>query len=357
MLRRLFNSCLLRPEEFPRSRDDLQVLGVFNPGAVATSDGVVLLVRVAEASRERRRDYYSLPRFDAATNTVVTEWIRCEDALTRDQRLILRKDNGRARLTFVSHLRVVHSRDGRTIDSISESRLAPANDYEEFGVEDPRITPIGDTFWITYVAVSRHGVATALASTRDFQTFERHGIIFPPENKDVVLFPEKIADQYWALHRPNPRQWFAKPEIWTATSPDLVQWREHQFFLGGTQDWEIGRVGGGTPPMRRSEGWVSLYHGNSRREGDPTIGVYSGGALLLDTQNPRRILGQSGPILVPTTEFERTGFVPDVAFPTGWVDQGQTVLVYYGAADTVTAVVEFSWHDIIQSLRPSIPQS
>ena len=99
------------------------------------------------------------------------------------------------RLNFISHLRVIHSRDGREIGSIDGARFGPATEYEEFGVEDPRITKIGDIFYFTYVAVSRHGVATALASTKDFKSFERHGIIFYPENKDVALRRMTLANK------------------------------------------------------------------------------------------------------------------------------------------------------------------
>jgi beta-1,2-mannobiose phosphorylase / 1,2-beta-oligomannan phosphorylase len=351
MIPRLFSNCLLRPSDLRPTQENLDVEGVFNPGAVATENGVVLLVRVAENAKEKRPGWISLPRRDWAKNTTRIEWIREEEVVPRDQRLVYRKDNGAARLTFVSHLRVVHSRDGRNIDSISDVKMEGANEYEEFGVEDPRITQIGDTYWITYVGVSRHGVATALASTKDFKTFQRHGIIFPPENKDIVLFPEKIGGEYWAFHRPNPRAWFAKPEMWTATSPDLLQWKGHEFFYGGTEGWEVGRVGAGTPPMRRPEGWVQIFHGNSRHQGDPSIGTYYGAAMLSDAENPRRILGRSQAILGPESEHERRGFVADVVFPTGWVDKGETVLVYYGAADSATAVVEFSWRDIMKSLR------
>jgi predicted GH43/DUF377 family glycosyl hydrolase len=352
MLPRLFNTCLLRPSDLPPSREDLEVIGVFNPGAIATNDGVVLLVRVAERPKEHRPGYIALPRWDPLSNKIVVDWAGGDELGPRDQRLIKPKKEGPARLTFVSHLRVIHSRNGRTIDSISGARLEPANKYEEFGVEDPRITRIGETFFITYVAVSRHGAATALASTADFKTFQRHGIIFCPENKDVVLFPEKIGGNYFALHRPSAGT-FTKPEMWLATSPDLIHWGHHEQFLGGGETWDIGRVGGGAPPIRRPEGWLVIYHGNSRREEDLGIGTYSSGLLLLDLENPRRILGQSGQILLPQTDYEYGGFVPNVVFPTGIVEQGETVLVYYGAADTSTAVVEFSVKDLLHSLKGS----
>src|SRR6266446_3897362 len=285
MLPRLFNKCLLRPADLPPSRDDFEVIGVFNPGAILTKNGVVLLVRVAERPKERRPGYLPLPRVDAATRNVVVDWIREDEVTLRDQRLVKRKQDGLARLTFISHLRVISSRDGRSIDSIEGSRFEPSTECEEYGVEDPRITQIGENFYITYVAVSRHGAATALASTTDFKSFTRHGVIFYPENKDVVLFPRKIDGEFYALHRPNAATPFTKPEMWIASSPDLLLWGCHRPFLGGTDASDIGRIGAGTPPIQTPEGWLEIYHGNSRREEDLGIGTYSGGLLLLDLDN------------------------------------------------------------------------
>jgi beta-1,2-mannobiose phosphorylase / 1,2-beta-oligomannan phosphorylase len=352
MLRRLFNACLLRPKDLPPSRDDLEVVGTFNPGAVSTDNGVVLLVRVAEQVKEKRTGFTALPRWNAESKTTVIDWVRNDELAPVDQRVVRLKRSGVLRLTFISYLSVIRSHDGHTIDSIEQVRFEPAEENEEFGVEDPRITRIGETFYITYVAVSRHGAATALASTRDFKSFERHGIIFPPENKDVVLFPEKIAGKYYALHRPNPSQHFSKPEMWIASSPDLINWGNHAPFLGGGGEWDIGRIGGGTPPIRTAKGWLEIYHGNSRKEEDAGIGVYSGGALLLDLERPQRIIARSGKVFAPETSYEREGFVPNVVFPTGIVERGETLLVYYGAADTFTAVVEFSLKELLNSLTP-----
>jgi predicted GH43/DUF377 family glycosyl hydrolase len=350
MLRRLFNQCLLRPSDLKPSQPHLEVIGAFNPGVVATDEGVVLLVRVAERAAECRDGHCPLPRWDAASKTTVLDWEHNDALAPVDIRVVRRKREGLVRLNFISHLRVARSRNGRTIDSVEETALLPANEYEEFGLEDPRITRIGDTFYITYVAVSRHGAATALASTKDFQSFARHGIIFCPENKDVVLFPEKIGSEYYALHRPNGATPFTRPEMWLATSSDLLRWGRHVPFLGGNHSWDIGRIGAGAPPIRTAKGWLEIYHGNSRREGDADIGAYAGSALLLDLDDPRRILGTSGQIFAPETDFERQGFVPNVVFPTGIVEQGETVLVYYGAADTCTGVVEFSLKELLDLL-------
>ena len=121
-------------------------------------------------------------------------------------------------------------------------------------------------YYITYVAVSRHGPATALASTTDFKTFERHGIIFCPENKDVVLLPERVDGKYVALHRPLGDMPFCRPEMWIARSPDLVHWGRTGIFL---VEPAIGRMAASAPVLRRSrlpEGWLEIYHGNRRPE-------------------------------------------------------------------------------------------
>jgi predicted GH43/DUF377 family glycosyl hydrolase len=350
-LPRLFNQCLLRPEDLKPTQDNLEVIGAFNPGAIATERGITLLVRVAEQAAERRDGETSMPRWDPQTKQVIIDWEKHHHLVPVDIRVVRHKRHELVRLTFISHLRVAHSRDGRTIDSLDDVRFGPETEYEEFGVEDPRITRIGDVFYFTYVAVSRHGVATALASTRDFESFDRHGIIFYPENKDVVLFPEKIGGHFYALHRPNGATPFSKPEMWLATSPDLVEWGHHQHFLGGSHEWDIGRIGAGTPPVRTERGWLEIYHGNSRRDEASGIGAYSGGALLLDPENPHRILACSGQILVPEKNFEQRGFVPNVVFPTGIVVQDGTALVYYGAADTCTAVAQFSLSDLFRTFE------
>jgi len=351
-LRRLFNKCLLRPSDFRPSQDDLEVIGAFNPGAIAFQNGVVILVRVAEQAKERRPGLTPLPRWDSQAKRIVIDWEKDHDLTPVDVRVVRKNRDGLVRLTFISHLRVVHSGTGRTIDLIDGIKFFPETDYEEFGVEDPRITPIDGKFYFTYVAVSRHGAATALASTTDFVSFSRHGIIFCPENKDVVLFPEKIGGEYIALHRPNAATPFTKPEMWLASSPDLMHWGHNEHFLGGSSAWDIGRIGAGTPPIRTAQGWLEIYHGNSRRQEDSGIGAYSGGLLLLDAQQPRRIIAAAGQVILPEADYERQGFVPNVVFPTGIFEQGTCMLVYYGAADTYSAVLEFSLAEILNLLYP-----
>jgi predicted GH43/DUF377 family glycosyl hydrolase len=230
--------------------------------------------------------------------------------------------------------------------------MSAATPYETFGLEDPRITLIDGTYWINYTAVSPFGVSTALASTRDFRKFERHGIIFPPSNKDVTIFPEKIAGQYAALHRPL-LDGFERPAIWTASSPDLFSWGEHRFVAGARDDsWEDCKIGGGAVPFRvrtdDHDGWLAIYHGVTS---SPT--TYSLGAILLDADDPATVIGRSSePIFAPEADYEKSGFFDAVVFTCGLIVDDDRVRIYYGAADGVTAVADLSLSEILSGLSP-----
>jgi predicted GH43/DUF377 family glycosyl hydrolase len=348
MLKRLFNACLMRPEDVAPSHDSLEVVGTFNPGAIEVDGEVVLLIRVAERPKEQREGMTALPRWDAAGGLTI-DWLPNDGLRFVDPRVVEVKESGVILLTFISHLLLARSKDGRTIDTLEPTTFTPHADYETYGVEDPRLTCLDGRYYFTYVAVSKHGACTALASTVDFQVFERHGIIFPAENKDVVLFPDRIGQEYAAFHRPNPATLFAPPEMWLAYSSDLVHWGKHEPFHGGAGDWETGRIGGGCPPSRTGEGWIEIYHGNERTpEG---VGVYSAGALLLDLANPQQVVRRSAePIMMPEADFECSGFVKNVVFPTGIVERGDILQVYYGAADSNVGVVEWSKKELLTSL-------
>ncbi len=349
--KRILTRCLLRPADVQPQFERFEVIGAFNPAAVEFGDGVALLVRVAERPTETRRGYVALPYWDWQRGGVAIDWRRQDEVELIDPRMVRIKSSGRIRLTFVSWLLVALSRDGISIDSFGEHALLPANRYEAFGVEDPRLTRIGDRYYFTYVAVSEHGVATSLASTADFKSFERHGIIFCPENKDVVLFPEKIDSEYVALHRPSMQANFSSPEIWIARSPDLTHWGSHQRLLGAEVAWATAKIGGGTPPIRTDRGWLSLFHGHARPDAGEGVGRYAAAALLLDLDQPERVIGfSSQPVIVAEEEFERSGFLPDIVFPTGLVRRGDHLLVYYGAADTATGVAQYALSDLSASV-------
>ncbi len=265
MIERLATHLLLRPEDVAPSHPDWEVIGVFNPGVVRHGDDTVILARVAERPCERRAGWTAHPRWSPDGGYVV-DWVQNEHLESHDPRVVRHRHTGLVRLTFISHLRVFRTSDGKTIDSYDGPLFLPAIDAEEYGLEDPRITPLDGRYYITYVAVSRHGPATALASTSDFTTLDRHGIIFCPENKDVALFPGQVGSEYIALHRPLGEMPFCRPEMWIARSPDLVHWGAHRYLFAGTGEWEGGRVGAGPPPLAVPEGWLEIYHGNRSSE-------------------------------------------------------------------------------------------
>lgn len=334
------------------SSPDLKVVGVFNPAAATHNGETVLLLRVAEAPRDVPAREVAAPIFDATTGTIgVKRWSRDTKGLDlRDPRMIGLE--GKEWLTSISHLRVARSKDGVNVTIASAPAIAAATRYEAYGVEDPRITEIDGTYWINYTAVSSYGIATALASTRDFRVFERHGIIFPPDNRDVTIFPERIGGQFAALHRPMPSGGgLAKPTIWLARSPDMRSWGQHEFVAEARDGmWDDAKIGGGAVPVRVQAGsrsaWLAIYHGVTA---SPIS--YALGALLLDGTDPARVIGRSRePILRPETPYEREGFFGGVVFTCGALVEGDQVRVYYGAADGVTAVADLSLAEILADL-------
>lgn len=349
-VKRASENPILTPAKVQPSRPELEVVGVFNPAVIRCAGEVVLLLRVAEAPREVPHDEVAAPVYDAEAGRLeIVRWRLDADGLdASDPRLVV--VGGRTWLTSVSHLRVARSTDGIHFDVAPAPALSPATAYESFGVEDPRITLLEGTYWINYTAVSPYGIATALASTRDFRTFARHGVIFPPNNRDVTIFPEMIGGRYLALHRPMPAG-LGETAIWVASSTDLVSWGDHRFVAGPRQgSWDDSKIGGGAVPfpvrIGSRDAWLAVYHGVT---GSPP--TYSLGALLLDGHDPARVIGRSRePILRPEAPYEREGFFGGVVFTCGLLVDDDLVRIYYGAADGVIAVADLSLAQMLAGL-------
>ena len=220
---------------------------------------------------------------------------------------------------------------------------------EEYGVEDPRVTEIDGTFHITYVSVSRLGITTSLLRTQDFRTFERRGPILLPDQKDAVLFPERVDGRYLAFTRPMPASFSHVLGIWLAESPDLLHWGAHRpVALPRSGHWDEMRIGASLVPIRVEEGWLELYHGADRTN------RYGMGALLLDGHDPSKVLARTpDPLLVPEVDYERHGFLHDVVFPSGHIVlDAERIRVYYGASDESLAAADFVLSDILALLEP-----
>ena len=338
---------LITPKMVPPSAPGFRVRGVFNPGAVQFGDEILLLLRVAEDC-EAAADEVAVPiaRFEGGSGRPDVLRLSRDDPEVdlSDSRYVVYR--GQTYLSTLSHLHLARSHDGVRFTVDERPFFFPGDSTESFGVEDARITRIGDIFYINYTCVSPDSWATTLASTRDFQTVERQGIIFPPQNKDVCLFPERINGRYCALHRPH-NSGFGRPSIWYAESPDLLHWGKHQCLIrprpNGLEDE---RIGGGAPCLKTSVGWLQIYHGAGRD------GTYRLFALLLDLNDPARVLKRaSRPLLEPETDYEANGFFGRVVFTDAAIqfDDGR-VWIYYGAADHTTCLAETCIDELLASL-------
>jgi predicted GH43/DUF377 family glycosyl hydrolase len=308
------------PVVSPRQISFTKASGTFNPGAAIdrNSGRVVLLVRVFEEDTRR------------------------------------------------SCLALALSSDGEHIDEIlnrpAVSREAP---YEEWGVEDARITWLDDDkcYAITYTGYSPEGPRVCLITTPDLlatETYTRHGPRIAGENKNCVILPEKIGGEYVILHRPMPRI-----ECIRVKSLESA-WPAHGVTLVGPRPdtWRSSRVGAGAPPIRTKVGWLFPFHGaTSIEEGN----VYSMGWCVLDANNPDKVLYVSdSPPLAPEASYEiELGNIPQVdhanfitgvrvVFPQGFVEKGEDFIVYYGAADVSVAGARVNKSALIDSLEQAI---
>ena len=212
-------------------------------------------------------------------------------------------------------------------------------------MEDPRVTQIGEDYFINFSAASYFGIVTRLLRTRDFEKFEDLGNVFHPDNKDVAIFPQKIRGLYYALHRPSTSE-YGKPNMWIASSPDLVHWGDHKLVAAVREDsWEDTRMGAGAPPIPTEYGWLILYHGADESN------RYCMGAMLLDKEKPWQILKRlEKPLLEPTEPYETTGFFGNVIFVCGSVEVKDELLIYYGASDDSVCLVRTSVKEILTQL-------
>lgn len=338
---------LITPAGVAPSSAGYEVIGTFNAGVTRVGDETLMLVRVAERPVAAEPGVMLCPYLDA-DGSIAVRRIAVDDPAfdTSDPRVVRGRQNGETYLTSISHLRVARSRDGVQFAVEPQPWLSAGGELEAFGVEDARITHLDGRYYVNYSAVSPHGIATGLVSTTDFGAVERHGIIFPPSNRDVVIFPEKIDGRYVCHHRPMPGE-FGRYSIWSATSPDLLRWGDHRLVMQSDGGWEAGRVGGGAPPLRTSRGWLSIYHAADRQN------VYCLGGYLTPLDDPTRVIARSrDPIFRPEAPYEVHGFFGNVVFTCGALLDGDRLRLYYGAADETMALAEADVNAVLDSLTP-----
>jgi len=339
MVKKHENNPLIEPKSIKPSREGYRVKGTFNAGATEYNHEIILLLRVAEdcvaGEGSISVPYY---RFDAKEGHPEILEVKADDPHVRlkDTRGIVYK--GKDYLSTLSHIRIARSK---------RPFIYPCSSSESFGTEDARISKIDDLYYITYTSVSGDGWATALAATRDFITVERKGIIFPPPNKDVSIFPEKINGKYLALHRPH-NEGFGKPSIWFSESPDLLHWGGHKCLIRPRDTrWEEQKIGGGAAPIKTDKGWLEIYHGKGKDQ------IYSLFLLLLDLNDPSHVLKRGKePILFPEEPYETKGFFPNVVFSNGVITGADgSVKIYYGACDETICLAETSIDELLGMLN------
>ena len=228
----------------------------------------------------------------------------------------------------ISRIGYAASVNGFEFFRVDKPVFAPRGILESKGCEDPRLVYLDGRFYMTYTSYSPKGVRVSLASTSNFFQWKRYGVVLPDmDDKDAVLFPEKIGGKYLMFHRPmaTPRS------IWIAFSKDLIHWHDSKMVMapvGGS--WDGVGIGSASPPVKTEKGWLLMYHGVDEDA------VYRLGAALFDLKDPSSLISRyPESIFEPEEDYELHGEVSEVVFATGICEIEDTYYVYYGAADKV----------------------
>ncbi|MFA5857042.1 MAG: hypothetical protein WC867_06785 [Candidatus Pacearchaeota archaeon] len=385
---------LITPNDVKPTSKAFQVLGTLNPAAVRLPDGNILLyVRIIEKliNNEDEKYCYS-PRMIGNENEFKIKIDKFKkDIIDESTDLDFVFKDGTKRLKFISHFRrMLLDKSGFKILSIEKnpSFFGTAKDGE-LGVEDPRITKIDKLYVMTYVSLSRsQNISTSLAISTDGYNWSRQGIIFGEQDKDVVVFPEKVNGRYVAFDRPEGNFMFSQPHIWIGYSNDLKSWGDLKPIADVyEEDGFCPRNGAGPPPIKTKRGWLLLYHAvtefkeeenekeilkklrkivrlkeniikkieNFEEQVIKKVTLYSVGGALFDLNNPEKLIAKSKSFLiVPNSKYDQGTFENKrVVFPTGAVvdEKGRDIIIFSGSGDTHTTVKRVSLNDILRALR------
>jgi beta-1,4-mannooligosaccharide/beta-1,4-mannosyl-N-acetylglucosamine phosphorylase len=257
--------------------------------------------------------------------------------------------NGRADLHFGRSADGIHwDIDADLIPWQDESGRPKPNSYGY----DPRLVKIEDTYYITWCD-DFPGASIGIGRTQDFRTFVKMENPLMPFNRNGVLFPRRINGQYAMLSRPSDSGHTPFGDIILSWSPDLTYWGRHRLVMsrGGQGWWQSTKIGAGPVPIETTEGWLLFYHGVTTTCNGY---VYSTGAVLLDLEDPSKVLYRTRDYLMtPEKDYETVGFVPNVAFPCAAIADAPTgrIVLYYGAADTYTALAFCQVDEVLEYLK------
>ena len=365
-----FDKIVLAPNDIDLSYSPLReqldvetyVLGAFNPGMTRLPNGnLMLMVRIAEALRNPINDgHINAVRWDEKKGYVLDDY-KTDQVVTSDPRKFIIKKflpNTVFVLTSSSWLLPVElSPDGGNIIMIHYNKIiAPQQSYQEYGVEDPRISYISGKYYMTTCSVSSERHSTTLYSSNDGLNYRLEGIILDHQNKDMVLFEGTIDDRFFALTRPLGSLYFAPPpdstynpgpSINLAESPDLLHWKPlDKPLIRPEKEWgQLVRLGGGAQPILTARGWLVLFHGVEKKG---EVGIYRTYWAILDENNPQKILHLEikNPLLEAnphlTSGFKDEIYLEDVVFTTGIIAMGDIFIVASGELDLCTRITHIS---------------
>jgi predicted GH43/DUF377 family glycosyl hydrolase len=256
----------------------------------------------------------------------------------------------------LSHLCAARSADGREGWMMDDAPTLPADPdhYPEelWGIEDPRITFVDELgkFAVAYTAFSKGGPGVALALTEDFRTFQRCGLIMQPDDKDAALLPRRLNGEFALVHRPLTD---TGAHVWISYSPDLRNWGSHKLMLQARKGgwWDAHRVGLSPPLIETPSGWLMLYHGVRKSAAGC---LYRLGLALFALDRPEVCLARGDSwIFGPEAPYECAGDVAYVVFPCGYTlgADGDTINLYYGAADSSVALATGSVRQLLRWLE------
>lgn len=326
------------------------VLGAFNPGMTRLPNGnLLMMVRIAEALKDPIADGHIHVIRWGEGRFVIDHW-PLELADTADPRKFLMRGGGWKvmALTSLSWLLPVEvSADGLEIVAVHyDKAVAPEGDWQCYGVEDARISKVGDEWLMTTCSVSPERHSTTLYRSDNGLDWRFADIVLDHQNKDMLIFEGKIDGQYWAQTRPlgdlyfaypPGSQWRAGPSINLATSPDGLHWKPYiePGIRPHADTVATARMGGGTPPILTDEGWLTLWHGV---EPSGIVGIYRTYWSILDRNDPSKILRSDHEPLIEanpalTAPLDELMYVRDVVFTTGIADAGDHYVVASGEAD------------------------
>jgi predicted GH43/DUF377 family glycosyl hydrolase len=338
-----------------RAGAETYVLGAFNPGMTRLPNGnLLLMIRIAEALRKPIFDgHIHSVRWDEQQGFVLDAW-PVELADTADPRQFKLHGGGWRILALTSLswlLPVELTPDGLEIVEVHYDRaITPQGSYQCYGVEDARISKVGDTYFMTTCSVSPERHATTLYTSKTGLDWTFQGFVLDHQNKDMLIFEGLIEGEYWAQTRPlgdhffaypPHSEWRAGPSINLATSPDALHWKPHlrPGLRAHSSTVATARMGGGAPPVLTEiggqRGWLTLWHGVEPQQ---IIGVYRTYWSLLDPDDPSTVLRtEHQPLLEAnpdlTQPLEELMYVRDVVFTTGIADAGDHFVVASGEAD------------------------